>query len=66
MEKGKKAAGYNKNKVEKISRKKAIKKVGYAAFSAATMMFLLNDPAKAGNNDSPVLPPDWGEGDGWG
>ena len=30
----------------KISRKEAIKKAGYAAFSAATMMLLLNDPAK--------------------
>lgn len=49
----------------KISRKKAVKKIGYAAFSAATMMLLLNDPAKA-QSDSPVLPPDWGEGDGWG
>jgi hypothetical protein len=49
---------------EKISRKKAIKKVGYAAFSAATMMLLLNDPARASH--SPVLPPDWGDGDGWG
>jgi hypothetical protein len=50
---------------EKISRKRAIKKVCYAAFSAATMMLLLNDPAKA-QSDSPVLPPDWGDGDGWG
>ena len=31
---------------DKISRKEAIKKAGYAAFSAATMMLLLNDPAK--------------------
>ncbi len=50
---------------KKISRKKAIKKVGYAAFSAATMMLLLNDPARAQSN-SPALPPDWGDGDGWG
>ena len=35
----------------KITRKQAIKKVGYAAFSAATMLFLLNDPAK-GQGDS--------------
>jgi hypothetical protein len=48
-----------------ISRKEAIKKVGYAAFSAATMMLLLNDPARAASH-SPVLPPDWGDGDGWG
>ncbi|MFP4366561.1 MAG: hypothetical protein ACLFQA_05655 [Bacteroidales bacterium] len=30
----------------KISRKEAIKKAGYAAFSATTMMLLLNNPAK--------------------
>ena len=49
----------------KITRKKALKKVGYAAFSAATMMLLLNDPAKA-QSQSPVLPPgDWDQGDGW-
>ena len=35
-----------------ISRKEAIKKVGYAAFSAATMMLLLNDPAKANQTAS--------------
>ena len=29
-----------------ITRKEAIKKAGYAAFSAATMMLLLNEPAK--------------------
>jgi len=49
---------------QKISRKKAIKKVGYAAFSAATMMLLLNDPVK-GQSGSPGLPPPWDEGD-WG
>lgn len=31
----------------KITRKQAIKKAGYAAFSAATMMLLINDPVKA-------------------
>ncbi len=36
-----------KGKDRKITRKEAIKKAGYAAFSAATMMLLLNDPAKA-------------------
>jgi hypothetical protein len=52
----------------KISRKEAIKKAGYAAFSAATMLVLLNDPAKAqqiqsDTHDSPApLTPfdDWG------
>ena len=55
---------HNSQSDNKISRKKAIKKLGYAAFSAATMMILLNNPAKASN--SPELPPDWGDGDGWG
>jgi hypothetical protein len=32
-----------------ISRKEAIKKTGYMAASAATMMILLSNPAKAGN-----------------
>jgi uncharacterized membrane protein len=31
-----------------ISRKEAIKKTGYMAVSAATMMLLLSDPAQAG------------------
>ncbi len=52
----------------KISRKEALKKAGYAAFSAATMMLLLNDPVRA-NPTSPMLPPgddDWDGEDGWG
>jgi hypothetical protein len=41
------------NKDFKITRKEAIKKAGYAAFSAATMMLLLNDPARAsGTSDT--------------
>ena len=36
----------HRGKEEKITRKQAIKKVGYTAFTAATMMLLLNDPAK--------------------
>ncbi len=64
VEKSKKIHGNNKSKGEKISRKKAMKKVGYAAFSAATMMFLLNDPVKAQSN-SPVIPPPWDDDDGW-
>jgi|GEM_PF-1388103 len=56
----------NKNK---ITRKEAIKKAGYAAFSAATMMLLLNDPVKgqqiSGDSDSsPEGPMD--PFDGWG
>ena len=56
-----------RNKEEKkITRKEALKKAGYAAFSAATMMLLLNDPARAQATSEPQLPPpDWGEGSGW-
>ena len=64
VEKSKKIDGNNKSKGEKISRKKAIKKVGYAAFSAATMMLLLNDPVRA-QSSSPVVPPPWDEEE-WG
>jgi len=41
-----------------ISRKEAMKKLGLTAFSATTMMILLNNPAKA-DDTSPELPPDW-------
>jgi hypothetical protein len=50
---------------KKITRKEAIKKAGYAAFSTATMMLLLNDPARAQATSEPLPPPDWGEGLGW-
>ena len=40
---------------KKISRKEAIKKTGYIALSAATMMLLLNSPAQA--QGSPAPPP---------
>jgi hypothetical protein len=50
---------------KKITRKEAIKKAGYAAFSAATMMLLLNDPARAQAVSEPQLPPPWSEGSGW-
>lgn len=38
----------------KITRKEAIRKAGYAAFSATTMMLLLNNPTKvhASSNDT--------------
>jgi hypothetical protein len=54
---------------EKISRKEALKKAGYAAFSAATMMLLLNDPAKAqttsrDTEDGAAKPDAW-EFEGW-
>ena len=41
---------------KKISRKDAIKKVGYIAASAATMMVLLSNPNKA-HAASPAPPP---------
>lgn len=41
-----------------ISRKEAIKKVGYIAVSAATMMILLSNPSKAhAEVASPPPPP---------
>jgi hypothetical protein len=43
-----------------ISRKEALKKTGYIALSAATMMLLLNKPDKAVAS-SPAPPP----GGGW-
>jgi len=39
-----------------ISRKEAIKKTGYMAVSAATMMLLLNNPAQAGNKGPTTSP----------
>jgi hypothetical protein len=49
----------DKQKVEaKISRKAAITRLGLTAFSAATMLLLLNEPAKS-QGGSPVNPPTW-------
>ena len=45
----KKAVGDIANKP--ISRKEAIKKTGYIAVSAATMMILLNSPAQASTSN---------------
>lgn len=43
-----------------ISRKEAIKKTGYIALSAATMMLLLNKPNKAvATSSAPAAPPGW-------
>lgn len=42
-----------------ISRKEAIKKTGYMAVSAATMMLLLNTPAQAESSKNNG----WGNGD---
>lgn len=54
----------------KISRKEAIKKAGYAAFSATTMMLLLNNPAKVhasstDTDNSGAPPPDFDDGFNW-
>lgn len=47
-------------KKERISRKKAIKKIAYKALAASTMMILLNEPAKGQDTpNSPDIPPDW-------
>ncbi len=49
----------DKKSSKKMSRKDAVKKIGFTAFTGATMMFLLNNPAKADGEDSPALPPPW-------
>ncbi len=42
---------------KKISRKEAIKKTGYVALSAATMMLLLSSPAKgSASSPAPINP----------
>jgi len=46
-------------KDQTLSRREAMTRLGLSAFSAATMMMLLNKPAKADWEDSPDLPPDW-------
>ncbi len=43
---------------KKISRKEAIKKTALITVSAATMMILLSNPAKA-QVSSPAAPPMW-------
>lgn len=43
----------------KISRKEALKKSGLMVLSAATMVILLSNPAKA-QTSSPANPPPWG------
>lgn len=47
-------------KTKKMTRKEAIKKSGYIAVSAATMMILLSNPNKAqAQATSPSAPPSW-------
>ena len=43
---------------KKITRKEAIKKAGYIAFSAATMMILLSNPLKAQAAETSPAPVD--------
>jgi len=42
----------------KMNRKEAIRKTGYMALSAATMMLLLSNPSSAATA-SPASPPVW-------
>jgi hypothetical protein len=69
MQKRDKESDHIEKADQKISRKEAIKKAGYAAFSAATMMLLLNDPARAQTtSDDDTVPADpgpWDPGE-WG
>lgn len=43
--------------VKKISRKEAIRKTGYMALSAATMMILVNNAKAQSSSDAPAPPP---------
>lgn len=46
-------------KDKKITRKEAIKKTGYMAVSAATMLILLSNPNRAQAQTSPAPTPAW-------
>ncbi len=60
MKKKKKKLSERFRKSSKISRKEAMKKMGYTAFSAATMFILLNKPEKSqAQPTSEELPPEW-------
>lgn len=52
-----KDAGLNGDR--RMTRKEAIKKTGYIAVSAATMMILLSNPAKAQTGSQAAPPPLW-------
>ena len=52
-----------------ISRREAIRKMGYAAFAASTMFLLLNNPTKvhaASPSDDDPGDPGGGDWDDWG
>jgi len=57
-EKNKKNKKVTQGKNKSLSRKDAMKRMGLSAFSAATMMILLNNPAKGAEGDSPPIPID--------
>jgi hypothetical protein len=46
------------NKENEISRRQAMTRMGLAAFSAATMLLLLNQPGKAQTEDTSTSPDD--------
>ena len=56
--KGKKVQAAKATKERTMTRKEAIKKTGYMALSAATMMLLLSKPANAAVS-SPASPGIW-------
>ena len=58
MEKEKTQKSEDKKPEQPIDRKEAIRKAGYMALSAATMMILLSKPDKAVAS-SPAVPPAW-------
>lgn len=58
----------NKPGDEKLSRREALKKVGYAAFASSTLLLLLNNPTKvyAQSPGDPGNPGGgWEDGGGW-
>lgn len=54
-----KTENITENNDKNITRKEAIRKVGYIAFSAATMMILLSNPLKAQADTSPAPVDPW-------
>jgi hypothetical protein len=48
-----------KKKDRKLTRRQAMNRMGISAFSAASMMLLLNKPVSGFDGESPDIPPDW-------
>ena len=63
MKKRKSAKVNSTDPENNLSRKEALKRIGIAGFSAATMLLLLNKPAKAQFEDTSTDPGD--PGGGW-